>query len=159
MTLHFNYEKNEVIKALRHHFIQKSEIKWLLILINLFAIISTALFFMGKISSDKLTIFSALWFVTMISVWLLLPNSIYKQTKTFNEEIVAQLNSDALVLNTHKGTNSIAWNSFSHYKEGEDFFYLYQNAKSFFLIPKSAAHTEASVPDMRTFFNTHIKTS
>jgi hypothetical protein len=156
MNLHFEYNKEEVIKGLRYHFISRSEIKILIILINIFAIVSVGLFFAGKLQSNKLTIFSALWFATMLAVWFLLPNSVYKNTATFKDEIVANLNSDELALNTHKGTKYIPWSGFSHVKESPEFFYLYQNAKSFFLIPKSAAHDDASVPALRKFFNEHI---
>ena len=156
MNIHFQYNKDEVIKGLRYHFISRTEIKILIILINLFAIISVFLFFIGKLQAEKLTVFSLLWFVTMLSVWFLLPNSVYKNTSTFKDEIVATFNQNNLVLNTHKGNNNIPWTNFTSFKESPEFFYLYINARSFFLIPKAAAHLDASVPDIRKFITEHI---
>ena len=156
MNIHFEYNKEDVIKGLRYHFISKSEIKILIILINLFAIVSVLLFFMGKLQAEKLTLFSLLWFVTMLCVWFLLPKSVYKNTATFKDEIVATFTDNNLVLDTHKGSKSIPWNSFTHIKESPEFFYLYMNARSFFLIPKAATHNDATVPQLRKFITEHI---
>jgi len=44
MIIHFQYDKKQVMSALRHHFISRPEIKILLIIVNLFTILSAILF-------------------------------------------------------------------------------------------------------------------
>ena len=41
---YFTYNKGKVIQALRYHFITRKEIKGMMILVNVFAIVSAALF-------------------------------------------------------------------------------------------------------------------
>ena len=43
MIIHFEYEKKQVMNALRYHFISRPEIKILLIVVNLFTILSAIL--------------------------------------------------------------------------------------------------------------------
>ena len=49
MTIYFGYDKKQVIQALRYHFLTRPEIKILLILVNVFAILSAVLFGFDKI--------------------------------------------------------------------------------------------------------------
>lgn len=44
----FSYEKNKVIQGVRYHFVQDRAVKILVILINVFAIVSAALFYSKK---------------------------------------------------------------------------------------------------------------
>ncbi len=55
MVIHFEYEKKQVMSALRHHFISRPEIKILLVIVNLFTILSAVLFYMHKIQPDILS--------------------------------------------------------------------------------------------------------
>ena len=50
MTIHFGYDKKQVIHALRFHFLTRPEIKVLFVLVNVFAILSAVLFFLKKIA-------------------------------------------------------------------------------------------------------------
>ena len=43
MTIHFGYEKGQVIQALRYHFISRPEIRIMIILVNVFALASLVL--------------------------------------------------------------------------------------------------------------------
>src|SRR6187402_3497553 len=75
----FTYNKGKVIQALRYHFITRKEIKLMMILVNVFAIVSAALFFFKKISPLAFLVSSVLWFGLMIAFWYLLPITIYKK--------------------------------------------------------------------------------
>ena len=79
MVIHFIYEKKQVMSALRHHFLSRPEIKILLIIVNLFTILSAILFYMHKIQPISFLLFSLLWFVLIITFWTILPLSIYRQ--------------------------------------------------------------------------------
>ena len=51
MTIYFGYNKKQVIQALRYHFISRREIRIMLILVNVFAIVSIALYAFGKVTA------------------------------------------------------------------------------------------------------------
>ena len=72
MLIQFGYDKKQVLQALRYHFLSRPEIKILLILVNVFAIVSAGLFFFKKISPLAFLISSVLWFVLMIVFWFLM---------------------------------------------------------------------------------------
>jgi hypothetical protein len=82
---YFTYNKPKVIQALRYHFITRREIKIMMILVNIFAIIAAALFFFKKVSPFSFLVSSVLWFVLMIVFWFLLPQLIYKKFPAFKD--------------------------------------------------------------------------
>jgi hypothetical protein len=43
MTIHFTYEKSKVIQALRYHFITRPELRIMIIIVNVFALLSATL--------------------------------------------------------------------------------------------------------------------
>src|SRR5215210_7285860 len=79
MTIHFGYDRKQVIQALRYHFLTRPEIRILLILINVFAIASAVLFALKEIQPISFLLFSFLWFLLMLVIWRVLPRSIYKK--------------------------------------------------------------------------------
>ena len=46
MTIEFSYNKQQVLQALRYHFLGRPEIRIMIIVVNVFALISAALFFL-----------------------------------------------------------------------------------------------------------------
>ena len=71
MTIHFGYEKPKVLQALRYHFISRPEIRIMLILVNVFALLSILLYALKKVGPMAFLIGSFLWIVLMISFWFL----------------------------------------------------------------------------------------
>ena len=138
MTIYFEYEKKQVIQALRYHFLSRPEIKTLLILINVFAIGSAILFALGKVQPIAFLAFSLLWFILMLTVWTLLPRSIYKKAHTFKDKFSMSFSEEEVTLLTERGSQIWPWNRFSTYLESPFFFHLYFNPRSFFLVPKDA---------------------
>lgn len=134
----FTYNKAKVIQALRYHFITRREIKTMMILVNLFAIVSAILFFLRKISPYAFLVSSILWFVLMIAFWFVLPQLIYKKAATFKDEFIVTLNEDEFNLQNERGGRSWSWKEFSTFLESPHFFHLYFNSRSFFIIPKDA---------------------
>src|SRR5262245_47241677 len=65
----FTYNKGKVIQALRYHFITRREIRIMMILVNVFALLSAGLFFFKKISPLAFLVSSLLWFMLMITFW------------------------------------------------------------------------------------------
>jgi hypothetical protein len=135
---YFTYNKSKVIQALRYHFISRWEIKIMIILVNVFAIVSAALFFFKKISPLAFLVSSVLWFVLMIVFWFLLPQMIYKKAPTFQDRLQAILTASEFRIENERGGRSWSWGDFSTWMESPYFFHLYFNSRSFFIVPKDA---------------------
>ena len=135
---YFTYEKGKVVQALRYHFISRKEIKFMMILVNVFAITSAALFFFKKISPLAFLISSVLWFAMMIAFWFFLPGLIYKKNATFRDRFKASLTDTEFMIENERGSRSWQWAEFSETMESPHFFHLYFDSRSFFIVPKDA---------------------
>lgn len=138
MTIHFGYDKKQVIQALRYHFLMRPEIKILLVFVNLFTILSAVLLYLKKIQPISFLVFSLLWFVLMLVIWRVLPASIYRRSRTFKDHFILHLEEEQMVLETERGTKGWHWAQFSYFIESHYFFHLYFDERSFFLVPKDA---------------------
>jgi hypothetical protein len=156
MTIQFGYNKKQVLDGLRSHFFGMAEIRILFIAINLFAIISAILFYFKKIQPLPFLIFSLLWFLLWISVRRLLPLSIYKKSETFRDDFTLSMEEKGVMLQTHKGTQVWQWDEFSEYKETVNFFLLYFNRRSFFMVPKDAFKDITEIQAARELFRNKI---
>jgi uncharacterized membrane protein len=134
----FQYNKAKVIQALRYHFISRKEIKVMMILVNVFAVLSAILFYSKKISPLAFLVSSFLWFVLMITFWHLLPRSIYKRSATFQDRLQVAAEESGLTIENERGRQSWRWTDFSSWMETPYFFHLYFNSRSFFIVPKEA---------------------
>lgn len=152
---YFTYDKPKVIQALRYHFITRREIKIMLILVNVFAILSAVLFYLKKVSPFAFLVSSVLWFVLMIVFWYLLPQMIYKKASTFQDRMQAILTSDEFRIENDRGGRSWPWADFSTWMESPHFFHLYFNSRSFFIIPKEA-FIDDEVHEARKIFKDKI---
>lgn len=155
-TTYFEYNKPKVIQALRYHFISRREIKVMMILVNVFALLSASLFFMKKITPVAFLLSSFLWFLMMLLFWFLLPRIIYKKSPSFKEKYKINFNDTALSIESHRGSRSFNWSEFFSWMESPHFFHIYFNATSFFLIPKDAFEGEDEV-EARKYFKEKVK--
>lgn len=156
VSSYFTYSKPKVIQALRYHFISRKEIKILIIMVNVFAILSAGLFFFKKISPLAFLISSMLWFVLMIVFWYILPNLIYKKSSTFKDSFRAILSSSDFTIENNRGSRGWEWTNFSGWMESPYFFHLYFNSTSFFIIPKDA-FVGNEINEARKIFAARIK--
>ena len=155
-TEYFTYDKPKVIQALRYHFISRPEIKLMMVIINVFAILSAALFFFKKIHAEAFLISSLLWFFLMIIFWFILPTMVYKRAQTFKDTFKANINEQFFGIENKTGSRSWDWKEFSSYLESPHFFHLYFNARSFFIIPKDA-FLDGEDHEARKIIARHIK--
>ena len=137
-SAYFTYNKSKVLQALRYHFITRKEIKTLIIVVNVFAIIAAGFYFFKKISAYAFIGSSFLWFALMISFWYLLPNIIYRKASTFKDRFKVSFEPQHMFIENEKGSKSWPWKVFSSMIESPHFFHLYFNSRSFFIIPKDA---------------------
>lgn len=134
----FTYDRAKVLQALRFHFFSRNEIKIIIIIVNVFAISSAVLYFLGKVDPLAFLLSSALWFCLMIAFWLVLPIIIYRRASTFKDRFRVSFEEQHLFLENDRGSRSWPWKDFSAFVESAGFFHLYFNSRSFFLIPKTA---------------------
>ncbi len=139
----FTYDKPKVIQALRYHFISRREIMIMIILVNVFAILSAVLYFSHRVTPAAFLLASGLWFVLMISFWFALPYIIYKRSATFRHKFRVNFGSDKMAIETEHGSRAWEWGAFSTFLETPYFFHLYFNPRTFFLIPKDAFEDNA----------------
>jgi hypothetical protein len=157
MTIQFGYNKRQVLDGLRGHFFARPEIRTMVIVINVFAILSAVLFALKKIQALPFLIFSLLWFCLWISVRRLLPLSIYKRSATFRDTFTLTLEDRGILLETRKGSQLWEWEDFSGFKETIYFFHVYFNARSFFMIPKDSFKDITEIQAARKLLKERIK--
>ena len=98
MTIHFTYDKRQVLQALRYHFISRPEIRIMIIVVNVFALLSAVLFYFKKITPLAMLTGSTLWFVLMITFWFLLPSTVYKRAATFRDHFTMDFERDSFTV-------------------------------------------------------------
>ncbi len=138
----FSYEKKKVIQALRYHFIQRPEVRVMLVLVNVFAIGSAVLLALKKIRPEPFLLGSFIWIVMIASFWFFLPNSIYKKAATFLDSFIISFNDTEVRLESQRGAVEWPWSRFTRFFESPHFFHLYFDSKSFFLVPKEGMTDE-----------------
>ena len=138
MTVHFSYDKKQVLQALRYHFISRKEIRLMIILVNVFAIVSAALFYFKKILPFAFLVSSFLWFALMITFWFILPGIVYRKAATFKDHFTMSFKEEGFSLGNERGSRSWEWTALTNYLETPNFFHLYFTSTSFFLVPKIA---------------------
>jgi hypothetical protein len=151
----FQYDKRKVLQALRYHFIQRPEIRILIILVNVFAIVSAVLFYMQKIRPEPFLLGSLIWLLMVAAFWFILPNAIYRKSSTFQDRFIAFFGEHEMVLENEKGYINWGWKKFSKWFESPHFFHLYFDDKSFFLVPKEGM-SEAFRHELRALLRQKI---
>lgn len=157
MTIHFGYDKKQVLQALRYHFISRPEIKILLIVVNVFALASAILFAFKWIQALSFLIFSFMWFMLVLAIWRLLPSSIYKRELTFKDHFSMRFTGEGVELSNELGSKAWPWTAFSTFVESPYFFHLYFDTRSFFLVPKDAFTDINQLQEARELMKGKIK--
>jgi len=157
MEVELTYKKADVLQALRYHFITRKEIRLMVILVNVFALVSAGLYGFHKISAMAFLISSLLWFSMMFMFWLWLPRTIYRRNVTFKDHFTLSMQDHHMRIQNERGSKSWAWREFSEWLESPKFFHLYFNPRSFFLVPKDAFGNSEGVQEARTILKEKIK--
>lgn len=156
MEIHFGYNKKQVLDGLRSHFFSRLEIRILFITVNIFAILSAFLYYFNKIQALSFLIFSLLWFILWLVIRRILPLSIYRRSKTFQDTFTMNIEEQEVVLQTDKGTQVWRWNDFSSFRETLFFFHLYFDSRSFFLVPKDSFSSITQLQEARELLRSKI---
>ena len=110
----------------------------MVILVNVFAIVAACFYYFKKSISFLHSGSSCLWFSLMISFWYILPNIIYRKSKTFKDRLKVSFEPQHMFIENERGSRSWPWTAFSSMIESPHFFHLYFDSRSFFIIPKDA---------------------
>ena len=156
LRIEISYTKGKVLQALRYHFISRTEIKVMMILVNVFALLAAGLYAFKLISHLPFLMSSVLWISMMVAFWIWLPLLIYSKSRTFKDQFVVLLEENHLFIETENGKKSFAWREFHAYFETPGFFHLYFDSKTFFLIPKDAFYEQDSLDKARSLFRNNI---
>jgi hypothetical protein len=145
MQLEFSYNKEEVLHALRYHFMHRGEIKVFRNTLIILLLATLAGYVFHVVTPQAFTGIAIMIALLVLVFWYMLPISIYNKAATFKDNIQLQYSEEGMVISTggSEYQRSISWNNFSRVVETKKFFFLYKDKKSFFLIPTSAFHTEA----------------
>lgn len=157
MLIYFGYNKGQVMQALRYHFISRREIKLMLIMVNVFALMSITLYALKKITPMAFLTGSFLWIVLMISFWFILPWIVYRKAVTFKHQFSMSFEENEFTLSHEKGSKSWQWTSLKNYLESPHFFHLYFDSRSFFLVPKSGCKDTDEVYALRQLIKSKVK--
>ena len=157
MTIHFSYDKRQVIQALRYHFISRPEMRIMLVLVNVFALACTILFYFKKITPLAVIIGSFMWFFLMISFWFVMPGMVYKRAATFKDSFTMQFEDEGFSLGNDRGSKAWSWKALSTFMESPNFFHLYFDSRSFFLVPKAGFRNSDEVYEMRQLLKMKVK--
>ncbi len=156
MTISFKYNRKQVMRALRYHFISKKEIRILIILVNVFALFAAAMFFFRKVSPVAFLLSSFLWMSLMMAFWFILPMLVYNRAKTFKDSFILTFMDAYMHLENPNGSKDWNYKSFQYFLETPDFFHLYVDDRSFFLIPKDAFSDSDQVHEIRKLLQDKI---
>lgn len=144
------------MRALRYHFISKKEIRILIILVNVFALFAAAMFFFRKVSPVAFLLSSFLWMSLMMAFWFILPMLVYNRAKTFKDSFILTFMDAYMHLENPNGSKDWNYKSFQYFLETPDFFHLYVDDRSFFLIPKDAFSDSDQVHEIRKLLQDKI---
>ena len=156
MTIQFSYDKKQVLQALRYHFLNKRDIRLMIILVNVFALASAVLFYFKKILPLAFLVGSFLWFMLMISFWFILPGMVYRRAATFKDHFTMHFNENNFSVGNERGSRSWGWRELSNFVETPHFFHLYFDNRSFFLVPKNAFASSDEVYELRQIMKAKI---
>lgn len=157
MKIDISYRKAQVLQALRYHFISKREIKFMIILVNVFALLSAALFYFKLITPLPFLLSSVLWIAMMVAFWIWLPALIYRRSRTFKDQFSVTLDEHHMAIDTSQSHKIWAWREFSHMLETPGFFHLYFDSKSFFLLPKDCFESTDDMQMARRYMRDGIQ--
>lgn len=157
MTIQFSYDKKQVLQALRYHFLSRPEIRTMIIVVNVFALISATLFYFQTITPFAFLVGSTVWFILMITFWFLLPGTVYRKASTFKDHFTMVFEDHQFSLGNERGSKAWPWQALSKFIETPHFFHLYFDSRSFFLVPKNSFASSDDIYELRQLLKAKIK--
>lgn len=142
---------------MRYHFLSRPEIRIMIIVVNVFAFGTAILFYFKKILPLAFLTGSFLWFFLMITFWFVLPASVYRRAATFKDHFTMHFEEDTFSVGNERGSRSWPWSKLSKFIETPNFFHLYFDARSFFLVPKDGFASLEDVYALRQLLQKKVR--
>lgn len=129
----------------------------MIIFVNVFAILAAGLFAYKKVTALAFLVSSLVWITIVLAFWWWLPSTIYKRSATFKDQFNVTLEENHFFIdNGHGSAKTWAWREFSEIMETPNFFHLYFNPRSFFLLPKDAFQNSDDLHQARQLLKSKI---
>lgn len=157
MTIYFGYDKRQVMQALRYHFLNRPEIRTMVILVNVFALTAITLYILKKIRPEPFLLGSFLWITLMVSFWYFLPMMVYRRAITFKHHFSMDFKEEGFTLGHEKGSKTWPWAALKTFVESPNFFHLYFDNRSFILVPKDGCRDKEEVTELREILKEKVK--
>jgi len=157
MTVKFSYNKQQVLQALRYHFISRPEMRIMLILVNVFALTCAVLYYFKRITPFAVLFGSFMWFFLMISFWFVMPAMVYRRAATFQDNFTMKFEDEGFSVGTSRGSKAWSWKALSTFMESPNFFHLYFDSRSFFLVPKDSFKDSDEIFQLRQLLKIKVK--
>ena len=145
------------MQALRYHFLTRPEIRVMIIVVNVFALFTAILFYFKKVLPLAFLTGSLLWFFLMLSFWFILPASVYRRAATFKDHFTMNFEEGQFSLGNERGSRAWSWSKLSKFIETPQFFHLYFDARSFFLVPKDSFASTEEVYELRQLLRRNVR--
>ena len=129
----------------------------MIILVNVFALLSLGLYLWGKITPVAFLINSFLWMVLMISLWFILPGVVYRRAQTFQRRFTMYFHQDDFTLEHEMGRRNWPYTALQSFKETPNFFHLYFDSRSFLLVPKDGFETIEDIGKLREMLRNKVR--
>lgn len=156
MKIPIHYRRKEVVQALRYHFLSRREIRLMIILVNVFALMSLVLFAMKKVVPMAFLVGSLLWLVLMVTFWIAMPQWVYHRNATFRDQFTLEFFDDGFRFSNTRGGRFVPWTRLSSFNETPEFLYFYFDPRSFFLVPKSGFANTDDLHEIRTLLKERV---
>lgn len=146
MHLEFSYNREDVLNALRYHFMQRGETKVFRNTLFILLAITLAGYTFKIVTIGALIGIAGMILLVALVFWYLLPVSIYNKAATFKDNIHLRYSEEGIVISTRTSEfqRELSWSNFTQVVKAKNFFFLYRGKKNFFLVPTSAFETEAA---------------
>ena len=129
----------------------------MLILVNVFALTCALLYYLKKITPLAVLIGSFMWFFLMINFWFVMPALVYRRAATFKDSFTMNFSEEGFSLGNERGSRAWPWKALSTFMETPNFFHLYFDSRSFFLVPKNGFKDGDEIYEMRAMLKMKIK--
>jgi hypothetical protein len=158
MHLEFSYNKDEVLNALRYHFLQRGEIKVFRNTLFILLAFTLAGFAYRIVTVGALVGIASMSVLIVLVFWYMLPVSIYNKAATFKDDIHMNYSEDGIVISTRNSDvdKQLSWAAFTAVVRAKNFFFLYRGKKNFFLVPTSAFKSEMEQREFEKLANAKI---
>ena len=156
MLLSFCYDKADVIRALRHHFLNKPEIRIFAIILLILLVFASGGRLTGLVTTPALAGVVIMLAILLLAFWWLLPLSIYNKAATFRDSIKLRFNEDGIFIGTSSGERLVLWKNFHRFARTDQFIFLYRNNQSFFMIPLKAFQNSGDLEDFTRMLRSKV---